>query len=553
MGRLVISLWTVLLCADCMHCRSWRDIQILPVTSMDAMDLDAKLYLDIIQLKLRNATLHGISTVDPTYFDNRTISSLGPSPSPSNEPTFVPSTFPSSTPTLQPSDMPTDAPSSLPSSSPSHLPSFEPSNSPSHSPSFEPSTSPSTGPSSVPTLDPYPLANVPKEGDRGYFNYEQSIDSEYGPEKWGDVELPKDFYWDEFGKNGYGPWNGALNRRKYRDNVCDRGLKHQSPIDVVETVSSCNETHEIRDHNGDHALNDTSVEKRIESNKLRLVFPRRPCPDVLDIKCQFPHPPWADFPNGFPGISDVIHIDFKIPSEHWLRGQSFDGEIQIYHVHVNSSRIIAISTLIQATEQGHNHHLQLALDTFQEEYNKNQATCAESRSVGSGGIILPPITPIPMDNSTLWNTTGNASNMNTATGNSNFTTSSNMTTSATSSNTSVIDAAHNRRILHNIPEAWDPYHPDIFPSIYFYRYDGSITEPPCSEIVTWFVTDIPITISIPQLQQWKNIQFTNVDPKTCQSTSVQYRQSVARPIKYPIPTDRVVSRCTADHFGPDIK
>jgi carbonic anhydrase len=515
MARYLITFvkWTILTSAGRVQSRLWKEIEL--IHDMYQPNKDGTFYLETRELKLLNESPYR-STGSPAIFTtNSTRHTLAPSPSPSNGPTIIP----------------TVAPSDSPSGSPTH----------------QPSDSPSERPSAVPTLDPYPRNNVLNVNQQGYFNYDQSPKSEFGPANWGNVRLPDTYYWDEFGENGYGPWRGALSKRAYRENLCERGQKHQSPIDVYETALGCSETHEIRDHNGDFQLSDTRVDKRIEPNKLRLIFPRRPCPDINSTKCQFPHPPWADFPNGFKGIADVIHIDFKIPSEHWLRGESFDGEMQVYHLHLMNARLVAVSSLVRATSQGHNPHFQLALDAFQDEYNKNQATCAKHRNVNTD--YVPPIVTknsagmTSITNATRWNNSAATWSVNE---NSTHTTSTNPINNANTTN-----LTNSGRNLHNILGAWDPYDPSIMPTIYFYRYDGSITEPPCSEIVSWFINDTPMIISVAQLEQWRMIQFTNIDPKTCQSTSVHSGRSVARPIKRPMASDRVVTRCTSSNFSPD--
>ena len=84
---------------------------------------------------------------------------------------------------------------------------------------------------------------------------------------------------------------------------------------------------------GDHGVKGSSVDKQILSSKLRLVYERRPCQDIMDTVCAEPDPPTADFPNGWGGFADLMHVDFKIPAEHKINGESFDGEMQIYHLH----------------------------------------------------------------------------------------------------------------------------------------------------------------------------------------------------------------------------
>lgn len=493
--------WNFLLFFENIDARSWKSFEISrEINQPDKAGLD---YLKKIGLQLLNESIHQLfqaPVVAPTI---RLPTSLAPSPSPSNGPTNVPS------------DAPSDSPSVLPS--------------------YQPSDRPSGRPSSAPSVDPYPRIKNLNEGDRGYFNYDQSPDSVYGPSKWGSVGVPDLYYWDEFGSNGYGPWKGVFSDQNYHENLCERGLKHQSPIDVRETFGECKETHEIREEKGDWSLHDTRVDKRIEPNKLRIIFPRRPCANINATECQIPHPPWADFPNGWRGIADVIHVDLKIPGEHWLRGESFDGEIQIYHLHAGNRRVVAISTLIRATANGFNPNLQIALDAFQNEYDNNKAACTKSRIIEPNYTLSistePSLSPSVVPTSTNIDSMG-----------------FNITHTDITINTT-----NQTRVLHGkIPDVWNPYDINLLPTIYFYRYDGSMTEPPCSEMISWFVSDRPIYMSFNQLEQWRMIQFTNVDRTTCLSTSVHSGRSVARPISKPA-MDREVVRCTATDFGPDPK
>ena len=182
----------------------------------------------------------------------------------------------------------TNAPSPMPSSSPSLLPSTVPSQAPSLLPSAVPSVLPSQMPSVLPTLDPFPPAVPPSDPDDWYFNYDDSSNAEYGPEEWGSVGNPNPFYWDEFDDPGFGPWKGQLEKRDPSKNVCEKGDR-QSPIDLRESGAKCHEFHEIRDKGGDFSVTGNDVEKRIESNKLRLHYRRRPCADFHgDPRCMEP-------------------------------------------------------------------------------------------------------------------------------------------------------------------------------------------------------------------------------------------------------------------------
>ena len=46
----------------------------------------------------------------------------------------------------------------------------------------------------------------------------------------------------------------------------------------------------------------------------------------------------------------------------------------------------------------------------------------------------------------------------------------------------------------------------------YYTYSGSLTTPPCSEVVTWIVMKQPVTASPAQLQQFEALLRENARP-----------------------------------------
>jgi carbonic anhydrase len=390
---------------------------------------------------------------------------------------------------------------------------------PSAAPTDLPTRAPVLQPTRAPTARPVVLPPIKTEphgiGDRGYFNYDPS--SKYGPPKWDAVELVQDSYWKEFSANGFGVWKGVL-QQKLEVNMCLRGPK-QSPIDVRSSGFECAEYHEIRENAGEFNMDDGEVKKSIEYNKLRLVYPRRTCPDVEDAKCRNYDLPLADFPNRWPKTADVLHIDFKIPAEHSIRGEAFAAEMQIFHLHHVKRRVAVLSTMVRVG--AFNPVLQEALDAFQRLYNANQAICALQRNSATKNI--EPYTLVTI--STEWDSASPVSEQ--------------------SFNGTRLDDNGQRHLKH----IWNPYDEQLIPTIHFYRYDGSLTEPPCTEFVSWFVSDKPMAASAAQLDQWRTIQFSNVHPNTCRPTSVDYDRSVARPLQKP--NNRDVWQCTPSDFGPD--
>jgi hypothetical protein len=219
-----------------------------------------------------------------------------------------------------------------------------------------------------------------------------------------------------------------------------------------------------------------AIQKQILPSKLRLLYQRRPCADFLNNPvCAEPDPPHADFPNGWPGFVDLIHVDFKFPSEHRIYGETFDGEIQSYHLHPSRGRLPVISVVIKAAsdhdiDRGHNEYLQEAIDAFQYEHDTNSAHCSSAIISSIQGAkhqrrLTNESLPIPNVKSFV---------------NASFREIDNIHSYAhhlrDGSNFDVQQQRHGRRLS----KIWYPYHESLMPSYYFFGYDGSLTEPPCT-------------------------------------------------------------------------
>jgi carbonic anhydrase len=209
--------------------------------------------------------------------------------------------------------------------------------------------------------------------------------------------------------------------------------------------------------------------------------------------------------------SDLLNLDIKVPGEHQILNETFDAEIQMLHIHMTVSRMAQIGVPVRATADGYNDRFQAVLDQFQAKYEMNRAACAATNNNNKNSrrgrrrremavadnAVLDSAAPIQGDKHGFQRQLQNN-------------TSSNVTT--LSSN------------------GFDLY-ADFLPTVYFYRYEGSNTEPPCMSM-TWFVMNHPLIISFAQLRQVKHLIFTNVHNETCQPTSVHnLDQSVARPIQ----------------------
>ena len=293
---------------------------------------------------------------------------------------------------------------------------------------------------------------------------------------------------------------------------------------------------------------------------MRFRYIRRPCPDLNNVDCLEPDPPMADFPNGWGNFADALHTDIKVPSEHLLNGIRYDAEVQIFHLHKGRRRMPTISTLIRATEDGFNWYFDEALQAFEFEFHRDALLCAANQRRKRQLVqdFYQHVMVVPNDDNDDANDDDTQrfksdNVMNTKNKNNNATTTT--TKYETWADYSIeSDAPNFQQQMQDLEERslqsgiWNPYHPMVKPSVYFYRYEGSLTEPPCGEWVSWFVTDEPMIISLEQLEHMKHILFNHVN-FNCHRTSVHYQHSVARPIQET--RNRPITLCTSLDFAPD--
>lgn len=92
-----------------------------------------------------------------------------------------------------------------------------------------------------------------------------------------------------------------------------------------------------------------------------------------------------------------------------------------------------------------------------------------------------------------------------------------------------------------------PY--DLWPTIYFYRYQGQLTMPPCSEIVVWRILDEPLLISRKQFKQLGRLLTSYVDPDTCESAAaVSPHGENYRPLESINNEKQEMTHCTEKDF-----
>lgn len=90
---------------------------------------------------------------------------------------------------------------------------------------------------------------------------------------------------------------------------------------------------------------------------------------------------------------------------------------------------------------------------------------------------------------------------------------------------------HRSLPVRSLKDVYNPY-TKIPTNATMYNYAGSLTTPPCSEIVTWNVIDTPVSISMTEFDDIFRLIEGYIDPETCEEASVISPQGyTARPVQ----------------------
>ena len=152
------------------------------------------------------------------------------------------------------------------------------------------------------------------------------------------------------------------------------------------------------------------------------------------------------------------------------------------HLDPNPARVSSIGVMIRATSDGYNTEFQQVLNLFQIEYNTHANACRTKQRRNLLRTTTTHTTPKRNENQYDY----------------------------LNSTTTVPQQRMERDLLvTNQYRRFNPYSEALMPGIHFYRYDGSITEPPCMDI-TWYVnlifsTNILSVFVFPSSQKQKQI------------------------------------------------
>jgi len=204
-------------------------------------------------------------------------------------------------------------------------------------------------------------------------------------------------------------------------------------------------------------------------------------------------------------LSDSFHarylnsFELKVPSEHTINGTRYDAEIQYSHVEnvadehkTNRDNLISMtSRLIIVDGKKKNDYIETFLNHWEYIGNMQEEQCAHEQGKTS---FFSPGSP--------------------------------KTTSTTRKKFLRRNLKKDKTILHA-----------PFRNQYYYGYRGSLTIPPCSDVVLWYVVDKPMKISGSQLARMQSLIVNYRDSDCRKTTYANALGQVNRPLQSQINRD----------------
>lgn len=189
--------------------------------------------------------------------------------------------------------------------------------------------------------------------------------------------------------------------------------------------------------------------------------------------------PNIDFSMGFPNPWMLSFTDVSVPSQHTQNGRRYDAELVLSHVYsrdVEDRLIGNVAVMLEkGTKEDHYDFLQLYIDRWKEEEAKVARLCRHRL-----GQSLSNEDPEPQR-----------------------------------------DLLTNKSLDRLLGRRFHPYDPYKYCNTeYYFRYEGSMPEPPCFEGVHWRVMKDPITVSPDQIHALEQLIARRLDPSTCQLDTV---------------------------------
>jgi len=278
-------------------------------------------------------------------------------------------------------------------------------------------------------------------------------------------------------------------------NECGKESNKQSPIDLTKS-SQCRSDHEILFEKGTCEVEDIKFE--ITPYSLKGTYPRD---NFLRGNCT---PPTLDLSDSFhPRYTNTFEM--KVPSEHTINGTRYDAEIQFSQVENEAeehktnrnNQIVMTSRLLILDGKIKNDYIETYLQHWEYVAELKEEEC----NVGKGKTSF--FSP--------------------------------KKTISTKKNFLRRNLKKDKTILHA-----------PFRNQYYYGYRGSLTIPPCSDIVLWYVVDEPMKIGESQLARLKDLIMNYRDGNCRKSTYANSDGHVNRPLQPR--NDRDVFHCDESDY-----
>jgi len=404
------------------------------------------------------------------------------------------------------------------------------------------------------------------------FNYDPF--SAKGPRNWADIKAGEKNHqnWADFFKF-MSDRKSSLNDLDMDRNECNSDNNRPSPVHLVPNMP-CIDNHEIltkKIKRRDCLFSDMTFE--IAPNTLRASMPYN------DYQCTRPS---IDMSGGMPNDWLFTWLEVHLRSEHVVDGRRFDGEINMIHIGTEEqNRELAIlSILLESRAPRDEPRFQRFLDKWQaiadkvrdnlanlnqadnnrrrrdqeQEHIRSTATMlneyhAAAQSMIHQGRFHPRSSYLGLDfdAQAVDTEANNTQNLHKAEDSHQGNVHKEITESQDRQNSYQRNLQQNSTNPVGSIRKKFPY--DLWPSIYYYRYQGSMTYPPCSKNVQWRIFDIPMRISRRQYKQLARLLESYVDESTGKSASVLSSNGENMSPLYPINSKKQnVTHCTYKQY-----
>ena len=299
------------------------------------------------------------------------------------------------------------------------------------------------------------------------------------------------------GINGLGEWGKEpytnLNIQS-SGNLCDAEMNTRpSPINLFQTAR-CQDMHELltrqMSQEGDDCGRD-DVTYDVTPYGLKIYFPTsdKNClrPTIRSSRTN-PVDPYT-----------LLWMELHAPSEHIIDGQRYDAELQMVHKGTGNEegQLLTVSVMISTddlpSEHSENLEFQYMLEQWQKVVNEYTQACDERR----GRRTMQHLQDTSSSSSShkqdqVISSSGSRNNRRNT--NPNEENSSSRKLQFSSPSPCRTDRFGNGCEPLGPRRRMYPY--NLWPSIWYYGYSGSLTFPPCTDIVAWHIIDEPMYVCI---------------------------------------------------------